>query len=321
MTSWPQRAQASTELGSTMATAEALSGVRAADRAADLIFPLREEGDATPIFCAHSPLGSTGYYAKLAWSLQSRHAVYGINAVGAFGEGEPLDCFEQMAERYIAAIRSLRPHGPYILAGHSSGAYIAFEICLRLGSREAPRCIVLDQDAPRQDGFLPAQKRIAEPDQLGVLIRLLAVIATLQSRPLPDDADRMRQTFKEAPPERKFSILADWLKQLQLLPRNAGPEMAGGFLRSAAAHGHAESRWTLRGRRYDGRLCVVQARDLVDLPGVNVGVTDPGRYALWQQHCSRPIHHVHVTGNHLSLMVEPYVAETARCVQSFLMET
>jgi thioesterase domain-containing protein len=285
-----------------------------------LIVPFRPLGHTTPIFCVHSPLGSTGYYASLARALPAGIPFYGINAVGAFGDASPLESFEAMAERYIREIRAVRPHGPYILAGHSSGAYIAFEMCLRLGVAEVPSCIVFDQDAPRQNGLLATPKIDTPTDMLGVLIRLLAVIATLQQRALPDDPDVMRGKFATAPKDRQFVILADWLKHLSLLPPDAGAEMAGGFLRSAGAHGIAEAEWTPHGQLYHGQLCVIQADDAVVLPGVEVAATDPTKYGDWQLHCARPIRHFHVAGNHLSLMIEPYVAQTARCVETFLRE-
>jgi thioesterase domain-containing protein len=56
------------------------------------------------------------------------------------------------------------------------------------------------------------------------------------------------------------------------------------------------------------------------LPGYNVAATDPARYADWQLHSTRPMRHFHVGGNHLSLMIEPHVAQTAQCVQMFLRE-
>jgi thioesterase domain-containing protein len=285
-----------------------------------LIVPFRTEGREMPIFCVHSPLGSTGYYASLARALPAGVPFYGINAVGAFGDEAPLDSFEAMAERYIREIRAVRPHGPYILAGHSSGAYIAFEMAIRLGLAEVPKCIVLDQDAPSREGLLAAPKTDTPPDMLGVLIRLLAVIATLQQRSLPDDPESMRRAFATAPKDHQFIILAGWLKDLGLLPPNAGAEMAAGFLRSAGAHGTAEAEWTLRGRRYQGQLCVLQAIDSVVLPGYSVAATDPARYADWQLHCTRQMRHFHVGGNHLSLMIAPYVAQTAQCVGTFLRE-
>lgn len=287
--------------------------------ASSLIVPFRTEGHATPIFCVHSPLGSTGYYANLARALPSNVPFYGINAVGAFGDELPLESFEAMAQHYIRAIRAVRPRGPYVLAGHSSGAYIAFEMCLRLGTTDAPRCIVIEQDAPTRAGAFVSQKDHGAPDMLSTLIKLLTVIATLQARPLPDDPDTMRRVFATAPEDRQLVILADWLKQLRLLPQNAGPEMAGGFLCSAGAHGAAEAQWSPRGRSYDGLLCVVQANDSVVVLGTE-SVTDPTKYADWQSYCTRPMRHFHVPGNHLSLMIEPYVAETARCIQKFLAE-
>ncbi len=51
--------------------------------------------------------------------------VYTFQARGVEGSEEPLISVREMADSYIAAIRNVRPHGPYVLIGFSFGALVA----------------------------------------------------------------------------------------------------------------------------------------------------------------------------------------------------
>ena len=65
-----------------------------------------------------------------------------------------------MAERYLAALRSVQPHGPYLLAGRCNGATVAYEIAQRLRAEgeEVPLLAALDSDPP------PAEPGELAPD-------------------------------------------------------------------------------------------------------------------------------------------------------------
>ncbi len=49
-----------------------------------------------------------------------------------------------LAASYIAAIRRVRPHGPYNLGGWSFGGYVAVEMAQQLADEELARLILLD---------------------------------------------------------------------------------------------------------------------------------------------------------------------------------
>lgn len=52
--------------------------------------------------------------------------------IGWNGEAEPLSSIEEMAIRYLDDIRSIQPHGPYLLGGLSLAGLVAFEMAHRL---------------------------------------------------------------------------------------------------------------------------------------------------------------------------------------------
>ncbi len=89
-------------------------------------------------------------FAPLARGLSAEQPLYGLQPSGLDGR-HPLDRgIEQMAERYLARIREVRPHGPYLLAGRCNGATVAYEMAqrLRAAGEEVPLLISLDSDPP-----------------------------------------------------------------------------------------------------------------------------------------------------------------------------
>ena len=100
--------------------------------------------------CTHPPLGVTGYYINVVRHLDSSRPVYGIQSPAFCGLRDPFDRMEEMAAYYIDAMRTVQPQGPYLLAGHSSAAYIAYEMALQLEGQgeQVPLLAVIDSAAP-----------------------------------------------------------------------------------------------------------------------------------------------------------------------------
>jgi acetoacetyl-CoA synthetase len=93
---------------------------------------LREGTRERPLFIAHSMSGTLLELWALVREMDCHCAVYGIQGRG-LREGEvPNSRVEDMAADYVEQIRSVQPHGPYVLSGFSMGGLIAFEIAQQL---------------------------------------------------------------------------------------------------------------------------------------------------------------------------------------------
>jgi thioesterase domain-containing protein len=68
----------------------------------------------------------------LAVRLGDERPFYGLQGQGVDGKLRPQETIEAMAAQYIAAIREVQPHGPYLLGGYSGGGVIAFEMAIQL---------------------------------------------------------------------------------------------------------------------------------------------------------------------------------------------
>ncbi|HLU27627.1 MAG TPA: alpha/beta fold hydrolase, partial [Glycomyces sp.] len=98
----------------------------------DVLMPLRRSGHLPPLFCIHPASGFSWGYAGLLPHLADR-PLYGLQSRGLAGGGEDLPAsVEQVAEDYLAVIRSVQPEGPYHLLGWSFGGMVAHAIACRL---------------------------------------------------------------------------------------------------------------------------------------------------------------------------------------------
>lgn len=69
---------------------------------------------------------------ELVKSLPAGPAVYGMQARGSDGLDEPYEHIEEMAQRFLNAIRLQQPEGPYSLIGYSLGGLITLQIARQM---------------------------------------------------------------------------------------------------------------------------------------------------------------------------------------------
>jgi thioesterase domain-containing protein/acyl carrier protein len=114
------------------------------------LVPLRSEGSESPVFCVHPIGGSLFCYGDLVRALP-QVPFFGLQSLG-FEGGEPTRSVAEMASRYLAELRSVRPRGPYVLFGWSFGGVVAHEMMRQLESEgERGTLIMLDSYLLRED--------------------------------------------------------------------------------------------------------------------------------------------------------------------------
>jgi thioesterase domain-containing protein len=109
---------------------------------------LQRGGARPPLVCAHPVAGVASPYYPLGVRLGGEQPCYGLQAPGVAGEAPPLGRIEAMAACYVAALRRLRPGGPYWLGGWSFGAWVAFEMACQLAAAGEPPAVLLLFDSP-----------------------------------------------------------------------------------------------------------------------------------------------------------------------------
>jgi len=110
------------------------------------LLPVDDGGDATPLFMVH---GLTGQSFSARWlkdRIGARRPIYGVQATLQRPDEAPIKNVERLAQDYIAAIRSVRPRGPYIIGSTCAGVLIAWEMVQRLrdAGDEIPALVAID---------------------------------------------------------------------------------------------------------------------------------------------------------------------------------
>ncbi|MBN2629189.1 MAG: SDR family NAD(P)-dependent oxidoreductase [Rhodobacteraceae bacterium] len=125
---------------------------RAPQRRFTHIVPMHrgEGGVRTPFFLVAGMFGNVLNLRHLAQLLGGDRPFYGLQARGLYGDAAPHSDFVEAARDYIAEMRQVQPHGPYLLGGFSGGGLIAWEIAqqLQAAGEAVPLVVLLDTPVP-----------------------------------------------------------------------------------------------------------------------------------------------------------------------------
>ncbi|MEO6995118.1 MAG: amino acid adenylation domain-containing protein [Lacunisphaera sp.] len=99
------------------------------------LVPIKPQGTLSPLFLVHGAGGNVLLYRALAPHLAPDRPLYGLQSRGLDGKSEPLRTIEAMAESYLANVRAVQPHGPYLLGGYCLGGTVAYEMAHLLRQR------------------------------------------------------------------------------------------------------------------------------------------------------------------------------------------
>ncbi|MQY12842.1 Dimodular nonribosomal peptide synthase [Streptomyces sp. RB5] len=176
---------------------------------------LRATGGAPPLFLVHAVGGSAAPYLPLARDLGEELPVYALEAP-ALGGGPAPGSVTETAARYLAAVREVRPEGPYRFGGWSYGGAVALEMARLLpgGERERAHVVCLDTELPAGGG--------ARPDEAELLTAFAADVAGLQGgdTPVPD-----AESLRALPAGERTGEMLRLLEEAALVPSGIRDEL------------------------------------------------------------------------------------------------
>ena len=116
------------------------------DESPDLV-KVQEQGAMTPIFFLHGDISGGGFYCRqLSRDLGADQPFYALPPVELVNPLEDRPGIEEMAAAHVRTIRSVRPHGPYVIGGFCLGGLIGYEVAQQLVAQgeTVERLLIID---------------------------------------------------------------------------------------------------------------------------------------------------------------------------------
>lgn len=273
------------------------------NRAFDPVVPLQPVGARPPLFLVHPIGGNVLCYLDLVKHLPKDQPVYALQAVGAEPGMSPLRSMSKLAASYVAAIRRVRPQGPYHVGGWSFGGYVAIEIARQLGDDELASLILLDTTA--LDG-----RSAPMVDERELLTWFFGELM-LESHGVA--AANLMSGLAMAEAEPTFDSALHSAIEAGIAPAEGSPQLIRRLYEIFRANYEA----TLSQRHQPLDRDITLLRSAEGLPAELVGphrlvgsmFTSPTNG--WDVLEPRSLRVVSVAGNHLSMMSEPHVSDVA----------
>jgi thioesterase domain-containing protein len=248
---------------------------------------IQPHGHQTPLFLIHAVGGNVLSYRSVAAALGTERPIYGLQARGLDGQQTPLTSIEEMAISYLEEIKLIQPQGPYFLAGHSCGGFIAYEMAQQL-VRQGERVAVLalfDTYGPNYEDQSTSSQR------LRIHLNNLSKLSLKEK--LTYFADRLEHTFRSRIPQlwqQRYFQIAD----LMLSPEQR--------LISQVSSSNLEAAEKYRPAVYQGKITLFRAEIRRAY-----GFFDPN--GGWQGLALEGIDVYEVPGDHISMLLKPEKAQ------------
>ncbi len=266
------------------------------------LVPLATGGSGPPLFLVHTGTGSVVPYRHLTRHLGTGRPLYGLQVPDLYGRGAEEPSIERLAAAYRAALHPVQPHGPYLLAGHSGGAVVAFELARQLEAdgEEVALLAALDNPAPPE-----CRDRENGEGSESVVVSL----ANLLERFLAGPSEEARSfTDAELAPlsaDERLKLLLERLHRGELAPGDAGLDWVRGFVRLQEGLGRAIAEYAGQPpRSLRAPVALFKTAEF----SARYGRADFG----WSRSTTGPVTAEELPGDHVSLLTEPHVQALAR---------
>lgn len=120
-----------------------------------------EGGPGQPFFLVAGMFGNVLNLRHLAHLLGANRPFYGLQARGLYGDEAPHATLAEAATDYIAELRQVQPHGPYMLGGFSGGGLTAYEMAHQLEAAGESVSLLVMLDTP-----LPVAPPLSRADRM-----------------------------------------------------------------------------------------------------------------------------------------------------------
>ncbi len=272
---------------------------------AEPIVPLQPRGSKRPFFFLPGGEGTTvTSYSMVRW-MGPDQPVYGLQSRGLFGDHPPFERVEDMAADHIKTMRSVQPHGPYLLGGHCTGGMVALEMALQL-QRIGERVAVLAVG----DAWSPAIFRLRMQSEtfLEDLVEFYSIIGAGYRYWFDVDMGLNSDDMRALEPRQRIAHFMNLARKHGAYPPDEPDERIERILalfRSVSYAGYEPS------ERFQGPVTFLRASDSKFCETLTEG---------WEDVSVQPLRFRMVPGNHVSLFTEPNVKAVANEILAAIAE-
>lgn len=279
-----------------------------------------------PVFCLHPPLGVATYFHNLSKYFPSDIPVYAINSPALEDTSVVFDRVEDMAEHYRDIIKSVINDGEFSVIGHSSGAYIAYEIARQqqAHNQTVPKLVFIDAVAPlgEPDPLMDAYNTPDVHNDPGAIFVTSWLVSLACNVELPFSQEEIVQ----ADNEQRYQIVADFLKGSGFISANADMSIVKSVLQMIANHSIADMKYFEQynpdgpQEKLSAAMLLIRGNKETEWPGFNITTPpDSSEDSGWDRFINAGIDLYTVDGaNHLTIMMDPYTESIAKEVITFL---
>jgi thioesterase domain-containing protein/acyl carrier protein len=262
-----------------------------------------------PFFCVHDGTGGVYGLLDLAKHLRHDRPFYGIQAPGLSVDQALFNSIEEMAVTYIDEILAVQPEGPYFLGGYSFGGLVVFEIARQLQARGHTIALLALLDSyPRETdvetsvgrvGTSPAPTEMVK-DYAEPMMRMVEELGHYWKK----QVSLSYEELCHLQPDEQLAHLLDRLRVAQVVPDDMDVFQLRRYIQVHEAHSSCLRRY--RPKPYAGRITLLRSEDRAHDP------------SLWTPFSAEPVEVHTVAGDHVSMVVEPYVTTLAVRLQQCL---
>ncbi|MEO0769238.1 MAG: amino acid adenylation domain-containing protein [Cyanobacteria bacterium J06649_4] len=296
-------------------TIEQLARVIDADSAQQLwspLVPLQQQGELTPLFLVGGAGGTVLYLQALAQALAEglgesvgqKRPLYGLQAQGLDGVTPPLQSIPAIAAQYIEAIQTVQPNGPYLLAGHSFGGRVAFEMGRRLEEMGESVAFVgiLDTLAPLPEANLEPSE-YEQWDHATWLFRIAEIIEEM----LGEKIEVSYETLAFLTEEKQFHYFQEALETVGFLPPNSDAKLVRGLVEVYKTQCLIQY---LPAQTSSLPITLFCAQEISDEQQLALPLLKNPTWG-WEKFSSQAVDVRSIPGNHISMLRPPHVKKLA----------
>jgi non-ribosomal peptide synthetase component F/thioesterase domain-containing protein len=216
---------------------------------------LKPSGSKPPVFLVHPAGGGATSYLTLARLFDQDQPVYGIQALNE--EEIKLDkvlSLEERSAKYLEAVRTVQPHGPYFLGGWSFGGYVAYEMAQQLRSmnEDVGALLLLDITAvpPRENREESRNAKALELEDAEFLLRIVKG---------ESPAEFSLEAVQHEGPEERLRYLLNQLVAAQLLAPETTLSQVRDFITGWKRRAQSVNDYDMR--PFGGRITLIRSTE------------------------------------------------------------